>query len=386
MLGRSICKVYFTNAAFHKGGIVKIIDTTLVKLLIKAVLRPECLATLDDLQWEKILQLGRLHGISGRWFEQLENQGLISRLPPSVVNHLWSDQLIGLENERMVRWEADRVQHALAKLNIKFVLLKGAAYVLLGLSPGNKRVASDVDILVPFNRLDEVEAAFKENGWHLKAEDTYDERYYREWMHELPPLQHNVRGAWLDVYHNIVPRTSRLCPDASSLLEGAIVVSGTKYLALCPADMAIHSILHGFYGGEFLSAFRDILDVHELLTDLPAAHPTFWADFTRRVAALKIERSVFYALRYAMLFFDTRVPENTLEILATAAPNPITLALMDFAIGRMVIGGPRTTHSERLAAQLLLARSHWIKMPPLMLFKHLSHKFAKRRAIQAESS
>ena len=242
----------------------------------------------------------------------------------------------------MVRWEADRVQHALAKLNIKFVLLKGAAYVLLGLSPGNKRVASDVDILVPFNRLDEVEAAFKENGWHLKAEDTYDERYYREWMHELPPLQHNVRGAWLDVHHNIVPRTSRLCPDASSLLEGAIVVSGTKYLALCPADMAIHSILHGFYGGEFLSAFRDILDVHELLTDLPAAHPTFWADFTRRVAALKIERSVFYALRYAMLFFDTRVPENTLEIRATAAPNPITLALMDFAMA----DGDRRTKND----------------------------------------
>lgn len=37
----------------------------------------------------------------------------------------------------------------------------------------------------------------KECGWKMKAEDNYDEHYYRGWMHELPPMQHNVRGTLL---------------------------------------------------------------------------------------------------------------------------------------------------------------------------------------------
>lgn len=54
----------------------------------------------------------------------------------SGSNHLGSDQLIASQNERRVRWEADRVQHALANLNVNFVLLKGAVYIMLGLAPG----------------------------------------------------------------------------------------------------------------------------------------------------------------------------------------------------------------------------------------------------------
>ncbi len=352
--------------------------------LVEAVRRPECLAELDRPGWEKFLHFGRLYGVSGRWYGQLESLGLLASLPPSVENHLSSDRLVALEYERRARWETDRVQHALDKLNIRFVLLKGAAYIMLGLSTGAQRVSSDLDILVPFDRLNDVETSLKEHGWRSKVEDDYDEHYYREWMHELPPMQHNVRGTWLDVHHNLVPRTSRLCPGAESLLQRAVPIEGTRYYALCPADMLIHSILHGFYNGEFLNGFRDILDVHELVTDLQKRHSSFWTDFIDRVEALNTGRPVYYALRYAKRFFDTQIPADVLETLASAAPNPIIGALMDFAIEQMVLHTGRTTIRERWAAQLLLARSHWIKMPPWMFVKYFSCKFAKCRVLEAE--
>ena len=44
-------------------------------------------------------------------------------------------------------------------------------------------------------------------GWsHMKA-DEYDQHYYREWMHELPPLQHKERGTVVDLHHGILPVT-----------------------------------------------------------------------------------------------------------------------------------------------------------------------------------
>ena len=34
--------------------------------------------------------------------------------------------------------------------------------------------------------------------------DPYDQRYYRRWRHELPPMQHVKRLTVLDVHHNLV--------------------------------------------------------------------------------------------------------------------------------------------------------------------------------------
>jgi hypothetical protein len=31
-------------------------------------------------------------------------------------------------------------------------------------------------------------------GWAATHHDAYDQRYYRQWMHELPPMQPYARG------------------------------------------------------------------------------------------------------------------------------------------------------------------------------------------------
>ena len=100
----------------------------------------------------------------------------------------------------MVHWglraqRRDERRKVLATVDVDLVLLKGAAYLMAGLPAARGRVFSDVDILVPVARLAEVENALMLHGWSTTHHNAYDQRYYRQWMHELPPLaQHPEDG------------------------------------------------------------------------------------------------------------------------------------------------------------------------------------------------
>ena len=81
---------------------------------------------------------------------------------------------------------------------------------------------------------------------------SYDQRYYRQWMHELPPLQHLDRGTSLDVHHTILPPTADSRIDARKLWEHIVDVPGFEGVhVLCRADMVLHSATHLFHEGEW---------------------------------------------------------------------------------------------------------------------------------------
>src|SRR5205085_11661497 len=131
---------------------------------------------------------------------------------------------------------------ALCPLGIPLILLKGAAYVAAGLPAGRGRLFSDIDVLVPKPLLPEVESALMLAGWASHNHDAYDQRYYREWMHELPPMEHLRRGNAIDVHHAILPETARAHPDSGKLRAAARPVTGRPGVAvLAPADMVLHS-------------------------------------------------------------------------------------------------------------------------------------------------
>jgi hypothetical protein len=70
--------------------------------------------------------------------------------------------------------------------------------------------------------LPQAESALMLDGWATTHHDPYDQRYYRRWMHELPPFQHIHRLTTLDVHHGILPDTARLRPDSGKLREAAV--------------------------------------------------------------------------------------------------------------------------------------------------------------------
>jgi hypothetical protein len=180
----------------------------------------------------------------------------------------------------------------------------------------------------------------------------------------------------VDIHHNILQRTARLKPDSRLLLGQARPVPGTPWSVLSEADMVLHAMTHLFYSGELDDALRDLVDIDSLLRHFAASTPDFWGTLRQRAQALDLMRPAWYALRYCARWLATPVPAQVFRELAAGAPLPPARLLMD----RLVPAAMFARHPDRrdraagIARTLLLARSHWIRMPPLLLTAHLGRK------------
>ena len=343
-------------------------------LLLQLLRNPDTLDQLNLSDWDLLVRQARSAGLLAQLQTLLNNRGLMERVPEQPRRHLDWGHTVAERHTLAVQWEVTLIRKALAQLDVPIILLKGAAYVMAGLPSAQGRIFSDIDILVPKNDLNAVEAALMLHGWATTHHDAYDQHYYRTWMHELPPMQHIRRMALLDVHHAILPETAHLRPDSEKLRRAAIPLDGyDKLLTLAPVDMVLHSATHLFHDGELTHGLRDLLDIHGLLHNFSTA-PSFWPTLTRRAQELDLSRPLFYALRYANLLLHTPVPPETLVQLDQ--PNRLLLALMDSLFSRALMPDHPSCSDwlTGMARHMLFIRANWLRMPPLLLARHLFHK------------
>ena len=209
------------------------------RLLLDAINNPKNLPTLSLADWELLIRVARRVRLLGRLEADLSRTGLLEDIPPSAANHLRAARNVIAHRNTLVTWEINRILWALKGTDAPIILLKGAAYVLAGLPPAHGRIFADVDLLTPEERVEEIEEKLVSRGWLKMPIDPYDDRYYRVWMHEIPPLRHRERGTEIDIHHRILPRTSRLKSDPTLLFEAARPLEGTRLHILAPADMVL---------------------------------------------------------------------------------------------------------------------------------------------------
>jgi hypothetical protein len=345
---------------------------------INRVLRdPGACSSFNLRQWDLLIRQARHANLLGRIASSLAERQLLEAVPDKPRSHLEAALVVAGRQVQAVQWEVKCIMQALADVHTPVILLKGAAYVVSQLPAANGRLFADVDILVPKSQLDAVEMALKLHGWITTHHDAYDQRYYRTWMHELPPMQHLTRETVLDVHHTILPETARLRPDPQKLREAAIPVDGfANVKVLAPMDMVLHSATHLFHDGELEHSLRDLVDLDSLLRHFGKNAPEFWQTLVKRAQELDLTRPLFYALRYTSCILDTPVPAETLEAAKIGSPSKLTVKLMDALFSRAMQPahascGDLLTGSAR---RLLFLRSHWLRMPPTLLIQHLLHK------------
>jgi hypothetical protein len=345
--------------------------------LLRVLMSPARMTGLCEAEWDQVLPLARASHLLGRLASEVQAHGLADRLPRRVRGHLDAAAAVAAHNERTIRWELNRIERALRHLDIPILLLKGAAYVAAGLPAAKGRSVSDVDIMVPRAALDPVETGLEDAGWQRMKSDSYDQRYYRTWMHELPPLCHGERGTVVDVHHGILPPTARLKPDPDRLWAEAKRLDGSKLHVLAPSDMVLHSAAHLFHDGDLHRSLRDLVDIGDLLGAF-ATQPQFWSDLVARGRALDLGRPLFYALRYARRLLATAVPDEVMIAAAAHAPPRLVLSLMDRLAPRALIPRPSEQVEDALGSWLLYMRSHWLRMPAWLLLPHLGHQAVRR--------
>jgi len=340
------------------------------------LIEPALLADFTLRDWDTLLRQARRADLLGRLAHIVEQHRLWSAIPDEPRRHLRSAATLAAKVAREVQWETDRIRRALHGVVDDVILLKGAAYVMAGLPPAHGRLFQDVDILVPRERLEAVEAALLYHGWAGVYTDPYDQRYYREWMHELPPMQHIERQAILDVHHTILPLTARLRPDAERLRAAAVAVPGQPGIKmLAPADMVLHSAVHLFHD-EFNHGLRDLVDIDALLRHF-GVDPAFWPALIASAHTHQLLRPLFYAAFYSAKLVHTPVPpEFIAAVRAESGIGATASRVMDWLLLRAL----RPDHptyalpGTRIAYKALYLRAHWLRMPPLPLTRHLLHK------------
>jgi Uncharacterised nucleotidyltransferase len=344
--------------------------------LLRVLSRPATMTGLTDAQWDSLLPRARACRCLGRMAAAARAHKL-ARLPGRVREHLDAVTAEAAHGERIIRWELNRIERALARLAVPVLLLKGAAYVAADLPVARGRLASDVDIMVPRAALVEVERALLEAGWQPTKLEPYDQRYYRTWMHELPPLRHSERGTFVDVHHTILPPTARLKPDPDELWSQARRLGSGCFHILAPADMVLHSAAHLFHDGDLNRSLRDLIDVGDLLGYFGAGS-SFWHDLVARAAALDLGRPLFYALRYCRKLLELDVPQDIAAAVAVFAPPAPIVGVMDLLVPRALIPEEMHGSTPHAAIMLLYMRSHWLRMTPGLLMPHLTRQAVAR--------
>lgn len=349
-------------------------------LLLRALRAPHSLAGASPAEWDLLLRQALAANLSATLQHWLEQHGVLAQACPAAREQLSWSAVLARRHRQATYWELRLIAQALDGLGLPLLLLKGGAYAAAGLPPAPGRLFSDIDILVPEASLPQVEAALMQHGWAGSHHDAYDQRYYREWMHELPPMTHVLRQTAIDVHHNILPRTAAQRPDPALLRAAARPLAGPAAppgaAVLAPLDMVLHSATHLFADGEFDKGLRDLWDLHCLLQHFSAHEPGFWDALPARARQLQLQRFLYYGLRYSVRLLGTPVPPATLAALAPDGPPAPLRALMDALFTRALLPHHASCRGAggAVADFLLYVRGNWLRMPPLRLARHLFHK------------
>src|SRR5262245_6360514 len=272
--------------------------------LLRAIGTPSVLGSVREQEWDSLLPRARAGQLLARFREEARDLGIFDTLPRPVQSSFEAAAALVDQQVRATRWEVDRLGTVLSKMAVPGILLKGAAYTLREFSLARRRFCTDIDILVPHERLIEVERALYGAGWCQQEKTEYDDYYYRRWMHELPPMMHSLRGTVLDVHHALLPRTSQHSPPTKKLLSELWPVDAAnggsrcfRWYTLSPRDMLLHSAAHLFHDSELRGGVRGLVDIHDLLARF-SDKAGFWDGLVERAAELDLGRPLFYALRY----------------------------------------------------------------------------------------
>lgn len=314
--------------------------------------------TLSLARWDGLLQVARGMGLLSRVAEDADRLVLFDSLPDAVRPHLQAALAVGRRHRKVIEWEIECLDERLSTLEGPVVLLKGAAYCAAGLPIAVGRLSSDIDLLVQRDQLAQAEQLLLAAGWKAAELDPNDERYFRTWMHEIPPLVHQRRRTLVDLHHSILPLTDRLKLRPQLLLDAARPLPGTRHLhVLAPADMVLHSAAHLFRNGDFSTALRDLADLDGLMRHF-GSEPAFWSTLVTRAEQLDLRLPCYCGLRYSRRLFETPIPSEVLERVAPWQPRLPGVAMIDRLVEQAIY--PRfidRPDSQRLRAIALLA--HW---------------------------
>jgi hypothetical protein len=355
---------------------------------LDALADPSLCSALDESQWNLLVRTARSARLLGALGARVDAAGITGSIPQAVAAHLRAAMAEALYLRQMSLRQLTLIAETLQPLALPVVALKGSAYILASLPCAAGRFPRDIDLMVERSRLDDVERALKAAGWEFTKTDAYDQRYYREWSHELPPMRAPTLPLELDLHHTILPPIGRLKPDAARLIADSEPVPGSPYLVLRPADQLLHAAVHLFQDSDCVDKLRDLVDIDGLARDFSARlGEPFWRDVLESATLHGLGRPLWYALAFSLAWLRTPIPQLAREEAERFRPPAPARSLLQPLVARVlepVHPDAEANASRRLAASALEFRAQWLRMPPWLLAYHATSKALRSRRDEAD--
>ncbi|MCW8832341.1 MAG: nucleotidyltransferase family protein [Colwellia sp.] len=347
-------------------------------LLIQVLQEPTIIKRFTAKDWNLLLRQASSAKMLARLAYSFKADNLTDFIPNKILNHVNAEQVKVAHLHTQVRQEVEALNQLFNKLAIKAIYLKGTAYLLANLPLAQGRFFSDIDILLNQDEIAKVEVALKCQGWKSQKTDDHDQAYYRNYMHEIPPMQHIMRGTVIDIHHNILPVCNDNTIDINLLTADALKLddSSLQSTVLSPAAMFLHSAIHLFHEGELEQGLRGLSDLDILLGYFEESETNFSQQLIHLAEQINQQQSLFYAWRYLAKILNRKLSKTAQAFVDNYQEQTSNLATIDFIYTNLFTAHHSTTTSWRftLAAQLAYWRGHLLRMPLRLLIPHLLKK------------
>ena len=265
--------------------------------------------------------------------------------------------------------------------------LKGSAYHFNEMKNFTGRMMSDIDLLVKEKDLPIVENALKKSGWATQNINDYDQKFYRNWAQEIPPLKHIFRQVDLDVHFNILPKTIKESLNGKHLFEQSIpLASDPCEKVLKPHAMLAHSAIHLFYESEYKKGLRDLYDIAIFINDY-GDDKFFWQELIKLQEDIGNQQSLYFALRYSQKIYQVKIPKLIQEYFECYKPPSLILKILDFCF--IAVFTSMYPHHRKFGYKIplfiLYMRGHLKRMPLRLLLPHLTRKSIDKLKEREES-
>ncbi len=329
--------------------------------------------TVELKQWENIIHVLREVNLLAACYFQLENEDKLKSLPFFAFKHMKSAAVYSSRQSEQVTFECKLLQKTLDAENIPSVFLKGASYTLRKSKNSEGRVYSDIDLLVAKNDILKAEEAFSKHAWCTKKVSEYDNKYYREWSHEIPPMFNMHRGTVLDLHHNILLPISGREVNVEVITENCQLVDGS-YTVLSYAATILHSIVHLIISEDVSNGYRDILDITILIKENNS--PEFWQEIASLSSKLGFNNELYLALSLSEKYANIAIPNDVWQSFNKQKNNSKLNFLLNhvYYFALQPHSPAIQTLKHKIAITVVYFLGHLQKMPLKILIPHLFTK------------
>lgn len=324
-------------------------------------------------QWEDIIHVLREVNLLAACYYRLENKDKLTLLPFFALKHMKSAAVYSSRQSEQVIFECKLLQKILDAANIPSVFLKGAGYTLRKSKNSKGRVYSDIDLLVAKSDISNAEKALEKHAWCTKKVSEYDNNYYREWSHEIPPMFNIHRGTVLDLHHNILLPISGREVNVELLTKNSQSIDNT-YTVLSYAATVLHSIVHLIINEDVSNGYRDILDIITLIEENDTSE--FWQEITSLSSTLGFNNELYLALSLSVKYANLNIPGNILLSFEEQKNNRKLNFLLNYVyyFALQPHSPAVQTIKHKVAINITYFLGHLQKMPLKILIPHLLTK------------